>query len=273
MIDQFVRETITHLNSVATSIVALLASQDGVPENFVPVVQYQQLGLNPEMAANHDLRCRILLVKVEELERAKVPIYRRMAEIEGMFGEIASEHQTAMKAMLRDFRTEYNEAGGFMKASADTTPFWDFLNHPNCLTGARVHVFLTDRGGDHLMQLIRDLIALYELDTDIDVLVALCSSSLVVEYSPVIVDVGTPGDVSLDAFDLFVEHDPLRWLGKVVDLRCEQEFPTIIAQLNVFTDSTRELLRYVVDYTIADFLSQEMRTARAHIIEFLKGCE
>jgi hypothetical protein len=277
MIDQFVRETIAHLKSIATSIVSLLASQDGVPENYVPVVKYQRLDLSPEMAANHDIRCRILRSKIEQLELANAQIYKRMAHIETMFGEIGSEHQTAIKAMLREFRADYNEVGGFMKATADTTPFWDFLNHPNCLARARAHIFLTDRSSDHLMRLIRELIGLYELDTDIDVLIALCSSSLVLEYSPVITDFGTPGEISLDAFDLFVEHDPLRWLGKVVELcrgkEFRQEFPAIVVRLNVFTDSTRELLRYVVDYTIADFLSQEMRSARADIIDFLKGCE
>jgi hypothetical protein len=60
MMDEFVRETISHLKSITTAIVSLLAARDGVPENYVPVVQYQSLDLNPEMAANHDVRCRIL---------------------------------------------------------------------------------------------------------------------------------------------------------------------------------------------------------------------
>jgi hypothetical protein len=158
-----------------------------------------------------------------------------------------------------------------MTFETDSSEFFDFLHHPNSLASGRVHTFLTERGSESLTKLIRDLTVLYELRTDIDVLIALCSNSIVTEYLPLLLDFGqTSSEVCEAVFDLYVEHDPLRWLAQIAAGRNIAEvFQMVIRGLNAYSDCTKEILRYVVEFTCDDHLTNAAKAVRAVITQTL----
>jgi hypothetical protein len=157
-----------------------------------------------------------------------------------------------------------------MKLKTDSTEFSDFLHHPNCLANVRVHTFLRDGNSDAFEKLIRDLVVLYDVKRQRDLLVALCSHSIVTEYSPLLLDFGVTGkQVSEIAFHFYVEHDPLRWLAMLAKLAegkdIQEVFQSIIEGLNAYSDCPKVILKYVIEFTCDEFLSAPLRRARAVI--------
>jgi hypothetical protein len=158
-----------------------------------------------------------------------------------------------------------------MLLGTDVSAFLDFLYHPNCLARGQVHAFLTQKWSGAFEKFLSDTIQLYELHQwrdDIELLVALSSASIVTEHSPVLQGFGSGGSGFSDlGFELFVEHDPLRWLGIVADHPVA--FSAVWEELGAYCDSPQAILRYVGEFTVEDFVPDRMRAARTTVIELL----
>jgi hypothetical protein len=184
-------------------------------------------------------------------------------------------HQEAMRALLAKYRPLLDPTYHCMKSETDSTMFSDFLHHPNCLASGRVATFLTERGSGAFSKLIKDLVSLYEARADRDLIVALCSNSLVVEYSPLLLDFGFKKSQSLELlFDFYVEHDPMAWLARLSTLAEGRDIQAVLEMvvdgLGTFSDSAKEILKYIVEFTCDDYLTAPMRRARTAITKQLK---
>jgi hypothetical protein len=196
-------------------------------------------------------------------------LYKKMDTLEHQFGadegiDMSGAHRTAMRDLLQTFEPYYESTYRCMKLETNSTPFSDFLHHPNCLASGRVHTLLTERKPDSFVRLIRDLITLYEIEYERGLPVALCSNSIVTEYSPLLPDFGRPErELSDLVFDLYVEPDPLRWLAVLAQAAVGRDIQEVFVDLCAYSDCTKEMLKYVVEFTSGEYLTQQLSRARA----------
>jgi hypothetical protein len=255
------------MQAIATSIAALLASRDGIPENCVPVVAFERLDVTRQSIIDGDSRCGLLIQRVDRLARP-------VTEVGGPAPDFRRD-AAAMKEMLRGFRGEFDASRGCLKWHTSSAVFMDFLNDPAGLAAAPVRSFLPEGGGQHFWKLVKDLIGLYEVRENREVFVALCCNAIAAECSPVARGFGVADEFSEDAFELFVEHDPLRWLARVAEF-CQGKpfraaFADIVRGLNAFSHSTREILEFVVGYSSPKFLRPKAQSARSEITAFMNS--
>jgi hypothetical protein len=265
---------INEMKSILSSMLSLLASSDAIPNNYIPIIQIERLDSSIEVVASRHDECQILQQRILNYQLKNVALYHQLNNIETRFPDFTDYdgsiriHVSAFQDLLSSYRPFLDLQNHCMKLETDTSRFWDFLNHPMCPASCSIHSFLTERRPGGFGKLVEDLISLYELTNDVDVLVALCSSSLIVEHSPTLIDFGTGVSQFVEAaFEFYIDVDPLHWLARMNEV-CKNGDDTailgdILSGLSVLASSWKEIVRYVVDFTVDDYLPPDLRAVRA----------
>ena len=283
-IDYIVERRATGLKMITAALLSLLASIGAVPENYIPIVQFDKLDLSDELIASKDPKCQVIQQRTVCYQRRNMMVYKEMTEIEGRYavvevpGAVSTAHIEQFAALIESFKKEYDLENKCMKASCDSSDFLDFLLHPNCLVASVVKNLMATKNPATYARLIKDTIAVYEVQSDLDLLIALFSNSIVTKLSPLPTELGDAKSVYLERLlELYVEHDPIRFLVLLSDLLSKGErksvFRCVADGFASFCGNYRAIFRYVADFVLEDFLTEKLQATRQMIVEFLASAQ
>lgn len=264
------------LKIITASLVSLLASLDCIPENYIPVLELAKLDISQEMMELSDPLGKILHNRVDCYRKQNETFKQMLADIASRYapaGDMITDNQiqcASFNALLREYQKEYDSVNHCMNRKCTSVLFLDFLLHPNCFAGATVQTFLHDRSVANLKKLINELITVFEPKGDIRLLIALCCHALAPHYSPELTTLGSiTAQCSEDVFELFTEHDPIRFLVLLADL-CKgsaSRLRWIIEGLSGMTPDYRAIFNYVLDFTLEEYLADHLKPVRRAIAE------
>lgn len=264
------------LKMLTAALLSLLASTGAMPENYIPIIQFEKLDLSEELIASKDSTCQVLQQRTVCYQLLNMAMYKELSEIESRYAvsQDQPKHIEEFAAMIDRFKSSYDPVNKCMKASCDSTEFLDFLLHPNCLVAREVRNFLTTKTTASYGKLINDLIAMYEVQRDLDLLIALFSNSIVTKLSPLPVEFVVCDLVFLEQlFELYVEHDPIRFLVILTELLSKGDTTRLLKCVadgfNSFSGNWRSIFSFVVNFSLEDFLTDNLQTTRQLLVEFL----
>lgn len=271
-------ERLRELKIIAASIVSLLTSVDAYPNEYIPIINYQGIDLNNEMITNKDDHGRILQQRIVTLQQMNMKSYKLMNEIEDRYGSENEDLQGPIfVSLLESFLPFLDKKGHFLACDLDEVPFIDFLNHPNSKALSVFQNYREKCEQKSIVKLIENLIVVFSIqDPQLQmVLVALCCYSMAPFHFPQLEYIQNSMEPNLEfSIPFFLETDPIKFLDTVYQESQSQDLETVITRiiegLSGFARNWVDLLRYVVYFTIPEFLPTHLSDIRSRLAQTVK---
>ncbi|OHT02641.1 hypothetical protein TRFO_07073 [Tritrichomonas foetus] len=271
-------EQIKSLKLLIAAIVSLLTSVDAIPANYIPIVNFKGIDMSNKLLANKDATGRILQQQTLLLQQYSMPLYKAMNQIEDRYASQDGENlQPAMfQSLLESFRQAVHPTDCYVCGDFYEIPYLDFLNHPNCLALAAVQHFKTDDSDKSFLALIRSLVSLFEVSDPslIQIIYSLSSFCLVPLHLPKLKQSQNMMEVNMEfAFEFIIETDPIRFLSKIAEWSQTAEIGIVLQKivegLTGFTNSWMDIFKYVIRYSIPDYLPPHLVAVRTAMMNCL----
>jgi hypothetical protein len=252
------------------SLVSLLATKDAIPRNFIPIIKFEKLDLNHEAVICSDFQCQSLEQDVLKWQLKSIEFYRRISDIANHFeGYSRNEHVSAMTKLLSRYRGSFDAVSKCI-CDCDCGEFLEFISHPKCMAANYFQSYL--KNGD-FPRLFREVMGLYEVERDSEILLALMSDCVAPLFLP---EVEQSGNLEFgdDLFEVFVECDPLKGLmciKKICDLpEYIEGIKKVCRGLSGFSREWKRVVAYFVAFTVWDFLPMSLKLVRKQLGDYLE---
>lgn len=274
----------------AIYLLSLLTSLDAIPLDSIPIIDFDSLMINKEQVAKNNTQCISLLSTISKLEAENRRCIEKITMFKQKYDDTTPDDQTAQfHAIIRSFYDIYNKETHLFNEIPQTRIFHDFVAHPKIISSPIYQEFTSNISTDSFKKFVNDIIELYNVTDEGDKIISylLCSFS----YLPAIVDKITIGqnEKALDnqaieaneneiskyfdlAFEVFITIDPVAALSVISNFIDSNESESIedvirnlIVQLEQFSPHWKEILTFIINYSIPKYLPTKLQSIRQAI--------
>lgn len=291
IIEQQIKDEINRISAIKLNgfknitiqLTSLLASIDSLPINCIPIVNFNELMHSKEDLINNDSQCDKLLNYLNEIPK-KSNHREKIEVLLNKYSDVTPSDQISQFGeMLHQYSMVYDSQNHNLMSMPDISQFHDFISHPKSISYPIYNEFINKISPISYRDFVSQLISLFKVQaSDFFLFHFLCSLSFVVyrdslKPPSIDLDVGINDDMFMIAFEVVISFDPI-WSLYIFAKNSQSmnidEFVTgIINHLKYLTSEWKELLRFIGDYTINDFLPQHLRDIRNLILKSLDNCE
>jgi len=280
-------EKVSEAKRVNSDLMSLLASSDAIPPRFLPIAEFSAFALQPAFLDQTDPIVRACVAAAGHSQDDLSQLLDAIKKIKGTRekgGDLeAPEAQIgAMHDLLDGWAqsTRWDPETCSLKVAADPVQFFDFFGHPiNSITHPLFAHFQKDQtieGAKHLVTHIIHQLNVKEPRSQ-QVLNAIVVAFLGPSFVPEVALDGPgtedPGLLGL-ALELVMIQDPNALLALIESKADPQNLISGVQKaadaLRVITTSGTEILEFVYQFTIPEYLNERMKAIRGALAQFLR---
>ena len=277
-INKLVSQKIMENKKTAVHLVSLLAAIDAVPLNCIPLVNFAALRVPRKSIVNAIPRALSLERMTVEYGRLAQESVKKIEEVRTRYDELTPEAQVeAFKVILKQYINLFDIDTKLIGLSADCSFFYDFITHPKIITYNAYVNYVKNPNSSTYKELVEAVIQQFHVSPDDTSLVScLCSLAFAHIMAPNISvnlsNENKDGNSNKEemlrvAFDIYIVYDPLNSLKAIssnlnVEKSTEESVKYIIECLKLITNNWKELLQFIIDCSLQDYLSPKLRSIR-----------
>lgn len=266
-------------------LLSLLTSLDAVPLDSIAIIDFDSLILTKEQIVKSNNQCQSLLAVISRLDVEKSRTIEKITMFKHKYDDTTPDDQTAQfHAIIRSFYDIYDKETHIFTEIPQVSIFHDFVAHPKIISSPFYQELTCSMSPESFKKFVDDLIELYNVTDEDDRIMAyqLCSFS----FLPLIAGNFPFGNIekieNIDqnnedmsqyfdlAFEVFITIDPvcaLNTISKFIDKECEvRSTEDIILNLSshlaLFTPESKDILKFIVNYSIPQFLPSKLESIR-----------
>lgn len=300
IVNYTIRDIINSINKIASLkinenknlaiyLISLLTSLDAIPPDCIPVIDFDDLIVNKDQVINNDPKCRSYLTAIPKLEAECKRTDEKISTFKHKYDDTTPDDQTAQfHAIIRSFYDIYNKETHLFKETPQDRIFHEFLAHPKIISLRLYQKFASNISPDSFNKFVNSIIELYNVTDEDDKIISylLCSFA----YLPTVADSisrstetveSDDKNLNIDenelskyidlAFNVFITIDPtsvLMIISNFIDNEqkpIEEILSMLFKTLEMLTPQWKELLSFIVNYSIPKFLQEKLVSIRQSI--------
>lgn len=282
-INVIINKSLKHYKLITSSIISLLTSVDAFPANYIPIINYKGIDINNEMLISKDPQGRVYEQLILSYEQKNKDHYKSMNKIEDRLEMIENlnPQPAIFYKILENLMPYYNETGRYLEGDVNINPFLDFLNHPKCDALASFQNYKSKCQEKTLSNFVESLILIFEVTNPQmkSLLASVCSYALVPIHIPMLDHDGNLAEKYIDfSFQFFIETDPIKFLNLMHEKSKEESGDNQLGQLmqktiegfSGFAKNWIDVFRYVVYFTIPEYLPDHLQEVRNEMEKFIQ---
>ncbi|OHS96391.1 hypothetical protein TRFO_37502 [Tritrichomonas foetus] len=282
-IDNIGSKSVNKNKQICIYLVSLLTSVDAIPMNFILSIKFENLITTKEAEISKSKRCTHLNQISTQFTMDAVQMIKKISDFRDKYNESTFEkQQIEINEILKENHQNFNENTKVLSIKTDSTAFFDFISHPKSCSYQLYAEYIQNPNSETFKKLVHEIIKMFSISNEnIFIVFCLCSLSFTSCVAPFITvrsETDASEEILNEAFQIYTLFDPVMTLNEITSKVCEsqngeinsQKVEHVIEVIKAITPKWKEMLQFMVDFTIPEYLSEANKNVRIVINKLIQ---